>query len=98
MNFYVTPSDNTPHFAPMNLLTSFVPPVPLFRWAVGATSGTDTLTQVPNDVFPSAEDFRDIATVIGALGLRTPASPRHDILIDYLLAQLAYVKPLEVAT
>lgn len=82
----------------MNLLTSFVPLVPLFGWAVGATSSTNTLTQVPNDMFPSAEDFRDIATVVGALGLRTPASPRHNILIDYLLAQLAYIEPLKVTT
>lgn len=80
----------------MILLTLFVQLVPLFGWAVGATSGTVTLTQGPNDLFPSLEDFRDIATVIGALGLRTPASPRHNILIDYLLAQLAYVEPLEV--
>lgn len=82
----------------MNLLTSFVQLVPLFGWAVGATSGTVTFTQGPNDLFPSVEDFRDIATVVGALGLRTPASPRHNILIDYLLAQLAYVEPLEVTT
>lgn len=82
----------------MNLLTSFVLLVPLFGWAVGSTSDTNTWTQGLNDVFPSVEDFRDIATVVGALGLRTPASPRHNILIDYLLAQLAYIEPLEVTT
>jgi hypothetical protein len=48
--------------------------------------------------FPTVEQFREVATVVGALGLRTPASPRHNILVDYLLAQLAFIEPLEITT
>ena len=82
----------------MYLLASLIPIVPLLGWAVGSTCNTKTLIDKTNDWFPPVEDFRDIATVVGVLGLRTPASPRHNILIDYLLAQLAYIEPLEITT
>jgi hypothetical protein len=67
-------------------------------WATRPSCDVNISMSESDDDFPSVNNFRDIATVVGVLGLRTPASPRHNILIDYLLAQLALIGTLEVTT
>ncbi|PNS15623.1 hypothetical protein CAC42_882 [Sphaceloma murrayae] len=43
-------------------------------------------------------EFHDIAATVGTLGLRTAASPRHNILIQYVLAQLNFLRGFKVTT